>query len=93
MKVRLSSEATAVRDAVKRITEFCREWYGNCKILTDEAIDPNSGTFHIAVKIGEAVMLNGPSPVRASQILALSDDQLWKTIFHWSGERIKRPAA
>ena len=78
---------------VKRITKFCGEWDTNCKIVTHEAIDPNSGTFHFAAKVGEVVMLNSPSPVRANKILALTDDQLWKTLFHWSGERIKRPAA
>ena len=93
MKSQLSPEAAAVQDAVQRITKFCEAWDANCKILTNPAIDRNSGKFHIAVKIGSAVMLNSPSPVQASEILALTDDQLWKTLFHWSGERIKRPAA
>jgi hypothetical protein len=93
MKAQLSPEASAVRDAIQRITKFCKEWDVNCKILTDPAISENSGTFHIAVKIGESVMLNSPSHVRASGILAMTDDELWKTLFHWSGERIKRHAA
>jgi hypothetical protein len=93
MKAELQLEASAVRSAIQRITGFCREWDSNCRVLIDPAIDENSGTFHIAVKVGSATMLNSPSPVRATEILALTDDRLWETLFHWSGERIKRPAA
>jgi hypothetical protein len=93
MKSQLSPEASAVQDAIQRITEFCREWDANCKILVDPALDQNSGTFHIAVKVGNATMLNSPSPVRASEILALTDARLWEMLFHWSGERIKRRVA
>ena len=93
MKAKLRQEATAVESAILRIAEFCKEWDGNSKILIDPAINQNSGTFHFALKVGGAIMLNSPSPVQASEILAMTSDQLWQTLFYWSGERIKRPAA
>lgn len=93
MKAQLSPEASAVQTAIQRITVLCEEWEANCNILTDPKIDPNSGKFHIAVKVSEFTMLNSPSPVDASEIIALTTDQLWERLFYWSGERIKRPAA
>jgi hypothetical protein len=93
METELRSDASAVQSAIRRIRECCKQWDANCRILIDPAVDENSGTFHIAVKIGSAVWLNSPTPVQASEILALTDDKLWETLFRWSGERIKRPAA
>lgn len=92
MKARLSPEASAVQGAIQRITKLCKEWDAHCKILIDPAIDQNNGTFHIAMKVGEFTMLNSPSPLRAGEILAMTDDQLWERLIYWSGERIKRPA-
>jgi hypothetical protein len=37
MKAKLSPEASAVQDAIQRITEFCKEWDANCKILVNPA--------------------------------------------------------
>ena len=68
----LSPEASAVQSAIQRIDEFCKEWDANIRILSDPAIDPNTGKFHIAVKVGELVMLNSPSPVDAKEILTLT---------------------
>lgn len=93
MTAQLSPEASAVQAAIQRITALCKEWDAKCNILTDPKIDPNSGRFHIAVKVGEFTILNSPSPVDASEIIGLTSDQLWERLFYWSGERIKRPAA
>src|ERR1700683_2645929 len=93
MEPEVGLEASAVQTAIQRIRECCKQGGANCRILFEPAVDENSGMFHIAVKIGSAVWLNSPSPVRASEILALTDERLWKTLFRWSGERIKRPAA
>jgi hypothetical protein len=93
MKAQLSPEASAVQDAIQRITELCKAWDATCRILTDPAIDAKSGMFHFAVKIGDLTMLNSPSPLRAAEILAMSPDQLWKSITHWSGDRVERPAS
>jgi len=63
MNAHLSPEASAVQSAIQRIDEFCKEWDANSRIMSDPAIDPNTGKFHVAVKVGELVMLNSPSPV------------------------------
>jgi hypothetical protein len=89
----LSPEALAVKAAVQRITGFCKEWNADSRILTDPLIDPNTGKFHFAVKVGGNTELHSPSPVDAAEILAWSNDELWKKLSYWSGEKIKRSAA
>jgi hypothetical protein len=61
--------------------ESSSAWDTGCNILTDTTIDPNSGRFHIAVKVGESTMLNSLSPVDASETICLTSDQLWEDCF------------
>ncbi len=62
MEAQLNPEASAVQIAIQRITVLCKEWDADCNILINPAIDPTSGKFHVAVKVGEFTMLNSPSP-------------------------------